>query len=69
MVRLGGAAKYVAGLARQPVMRQIAGAVVVMIGAYSIVIAFDGHSHEHAAAIQTPGDARTIAPHGHGHSH
>ena len=53
---LGGAAKYVSSLAQRPVMRRIAGAVVVLIGVYSIVIAFSGHDHEHAAVIRTPGD-------------
>lgn len=50
LLAMGGAADYLLKLVRKPVMRQAAGACVVLFGIYTCFIALSGHGHQHANA-------------------
>ena len=51
---MGRASEYLGKIMRSPAIRQMAGALVILFGVYTLLIAFSGHEHQlsssHAAA-------------------
>ncbi|MGI9384802.1 MAG: sulfite exporter TauE/SafE family protein [Methyloligellaceae bacterium] len=65
LVAMGGVAEYAMKLVRKPVIRQLAGASVILFGIYTCVLAFSGHAHDHASAAHLTAGPNVSQPHTH----